>query len=365
MPELRKDPITQEWVIIATERARRPSDFTHLTIAEPDKPEYSPTCPFCPGKELMTPPEILAFRQGREANAPDWWVRVVPNKFPALAIEGDLYKRGVGMYDMMNGVGAHEVIIETPKHNLDPSVMTTEQISEVLWAYRERYLDLRKDPRFKYILIFRNHGKVAGASLEHPHSQLIATPMIPIDVLNELQGAEVYHKFHDRCIWCDMVQLELDQGTRVVNDTEHFVAFEPFTSKYPFETWLLPKNHQASFPMMTRERVEDFARLMQDTLARISRCLNAPPYNFAIHTAPCGNEDSEVFHWHMVIMPRLTIAAGFEMGTGIYINVTSPEDAAKYLREADGCAEEPLPEQIEQKVDTPQQEPPAKVEVSL
>jgi len=264
---------------------------------------------------------------------------------------------------MMNGVGAHEVIIETPKHNLDPSVMTKEQLSEVLWAYRERYLDLRKDPRFKYILVFRNHGKVAGASLEHPHSQLIATPMIPIDVLNELQGADIYHKFHDRCIWCDMVQQELDQGIRVVNDSEHFVAFEPFASKYPFETWLLPKQHQASFPMMTRERVEDFAALMQDTMARISRCLSSPPYNFALHTAPCGNEDSEVFHWHMVIMPRLTIAAGFEMGTGIYINVTSPEDAAGYLREARATADEMMPEPIDQQAEAKSQEPPAKVEV--
>ena len=340
MPELRKDPITQEWVIIATERARRPSDFTHLTIADPDKPEYSPTCPFCPGKEEMTPPEIMAFRQGSAPNHPNWWVRVVPNKFPALAIEGNLQKRGVGMYDMMNGVGAHEVIIETPKHNLDPAIMSIDQLAEVLWAYRERYLDLRKDARFKYILIFRNHGKVAGASLEHPHSQLIATPMIPIDVVNELHGADQYYKFHDRCIWCDMAQQELDQGIRVVSDTEHFLAFEPFASKYPFETWLLPKAHQASFPAMTRDRVVEFAGLLRDTLARISRCLNSPPYNFAIHTAPCSSEDSDVFHWHMVIMPRLTIAAGFEMGTGIYINVTSPEEAAKYLREAEETADD-------------------------
>ena len=339
MPELRKDPITQEWVIIATERARRPSDFTHLTMAEPDKPEYSPTCPFCPGKEGLTPPEITAFRQGIDPDRPDWWVRVVPNKFPALAIEGDLRKRGSGMYDMMNGVGAHEVIVESPRHNLDPSMMPVEQVTEVLWAYRERYLDLRKDTRFKYILIFRNHGKVAGASLEHPHSQLIATPMVPFDVLNELQGADQYFKYHDRCIWCDMVQQELEQDKRVVCETEHFVAFEPFASKYPFETWLLPKQHQASFASATREQMGEFALLLRDALARISRCLNSPPYNFAIHTAPCTHEDSDVFHWHMVIMPRLTIAAGFEMGTGIYINVTSPEDAAQYLRDAGADAE--------------------------
>ncbi len=334
MPELRKDPITQEWVIIATERARRPSDFTHLTIAEPEKPEYSPTCPFCPGKEQLTPPEVLSFRQSRDPNATDWWVRVVPNKFPALAIEGELEKRGNGMYDLMNGVGAHEIIIETPQHNQEPATMALNQLAEVLWAYRERYLDLRKDSRFKYILVFRNHGKVAGASLEHPHSQLIATPMIPIEVVNEITGAERYYSYRDRCIWCDMVKEELRAGVRVVNRTAHYVAFTPFASKYPFETWLLPIEHHANYAAMTRENMEEFAGLMQDALGRISRCLNGPPYNFAIHTAPCDREDSDVFHWHMVIMPRLTIAAGFEMGTGIYINVTSPEDAATYLREA-------------------------------
>ena len=348
MPELRKDPITQEWVIIATERGRRPSDFTHLTIAEPEKPEFSPTCPFCPGKEAMTPPEVLAYRESRERNSPDWWVRVVPNKFPALAIEGDLNKRGIGMYDRMNGVGAHEVIIETPKHHLDPSTVSLYQLTEALWAYRERYLDLRKDKRFKYILVFRNHGKVAGASLEHPHSQIIATPMIPIEVVNEFQGAENYYKYHERCIWCDIVQHETEFAQRVVNQTEHFLEFAPFASKYPFETWLLPKHHEASFATMTRERITEFAVIMQDALRRISKCLNNPPYNFAIHTAPCDREDSDLFHWHMVIMPRLTIAAGFEMGTGIYINVTSPEDAARYLREID--AKIPVESPVKQEV---------------
>ena len=347
MPELRKDPITQEWVIIATERGRRPSDFTHLTIAEPDKPDFSPTCPFCPGKEGLTPPEVMAYRHGLGPNTSDWWVRVVPNKFPALAIEGELEKRGAGMYDLMNGVGAHEVIIETPKHNLDPSTISPNQLTEVIWAYRERYNDLRKDARFKYILLFRNHGKVAGASLEHPHSQLIATPMIPIDVVNEIQGAERYYQYRDRCIWCDMIQQEMESAVRVVSRTEHFIAFEPFASKYPFETWILPKAHQASFSKMTRERVVEFAAIVQDALGRISRCLNSPPYNFAIHNTPCEREESDIFHWHMVIMPRLTIAAGFEMGTGIYINVTSPEDAARYLREVNKKDEAGKSEKVE------------------
>ena len=345
MPELRKDPIIGRWVIISTERAKRPSEFAR----EPARIKNG-FCPFCVGNESKTPPEVLAYRpNGAAPNTEGWTVRVVPNKFPALAIEGDLNKRGIGMYDRMNGVGAHEVIIETPKHNLDPATVSLYQLTEALWAFRERYLDLRKDPRFKYILVFRNHGKVAGASLEHPHSQIIATPMIPIEIVNEEQGAQRYYQYHDRCIWCDMVQQEIEFGQRVVSQTEHFLEFEPFASKFPFETWLLPKQHEASFATaMTRERITEFAGLLQDALRRIAKCLNGPPYNYAIHTTPCNREDSELFHWHMVIMPRLTIAAGFEMGTGIYINVTSPEDAARYLRE------------IEPK--TPA-EPPAKLEV--
>ena len=339
MPELRKDPITQEWVIIATERGQRPSDFKHPTMAYPERPEYSSTCPFCPGKEWLTPTEVLAFRHGQESNTSEWWVRVVPNKYPALAIEGDLAKHGVGMYDVMNGVGAHEVIVETPCHHLDPVSVSHAQLSEVVWAYRERYLDLRKDKRFKYILIFRNHGKVAGASLEHPHSQLIALPIIPIDVVNKMQGASRYFQYRDRCIWCDMIQQEMDSALRVVAQCEHFIAFEPFAPKYPFETWIVPKRHQANFADMSRDRVLEFAAMMQDVLGRIARCLNNPPYNYTIHTAPCDNEQSDVFHWHMVIMPRLTVAAGFEMGTGIYINITSPEDAALFLREAVPCSE--------------------------
>ncbi len=335
MPELRKDSITQEWVIIATERGRRPSDFNNNSTIEPDRESYNSTCPFCPGKEGLTPPEVLGFREPGEGHMADWWVRVVPNKYPALAIEGSLSRRGNGMYDVMNGVGAHEVIIESPLHNADPSKMTQWQMAEIFWAYRERYIDLRKDDRFKYILVFRNHGKVAGASLEHPHSQLIATPMLPIDVINEIQGAERYHQFHERCIWCDMVQQEIEQEARVVIETENFLAFEPFAAKYPFETWLLPKHHQASFISLTREEVLEFAGLMQNVLQKIAGCLNSPPYNFAIHTAPCDREHSDIFHWHLVIMPRLTIAAGFEMGTGIYINVTSPEDAARFLRETE------------------------------
>lgn len=333
MPELRRDPITGEWVIIASERAKRPSDFApHSRGSEPDISR----CPFCPGNEAMTPPEIIAFRHpGSQRNAPGWWVRVVPNKFPALAVEGELSKTGVGMYDWMNGVGAHEVIIETPEHGKSLALLDARQVEDVLWAYRARYLDLKKDPRLKYILIFRNHGRVAGASLAHPHSQLIATPMVPGDVATEMAGAKRYESYRERCVYCDIMRQESSEGTRMVAENDCFIAFEPYASKYPFETWLIPKRHSPSFAAVSAEEQGAFAGILGETLRRIHAVLDDPPYNFTIHTAPCDSDERPDYHWHLEIFPRLTIAAGFEMGTGIYINVTPPEIAAQYLREAE------------------------------
>ncbi len=334
MPELRRDPITGEWVIIASERAKRPSDFASHSPGRDDHNEA--TCPFCPGNEAMTPPEIMAFRHpGSQRNGPGWWVRVVPNKFPALGIEGDLNKTGRGMYDWMNGVGAHEVIIETPEHDKQIGFLDNRQIEDVLWAYRARYLDLKKDPRLKYILIFRNYGRVAGASLSHPHSQLVATPVIPGVVSGELAGARRYSEYRDRCVFCDILRQETDEGKRIVSENEHFIVFEPYASRAPFETWVLPKRHASSFAAVSAEEQSCLAVTIGETLRRLHLCLDDPPYNYNIHTAPCDNDDDAGFHWHLAIVPRLTIAAGFEMGTGIYINVTPPEVAAQYLRETD------------------------------
>ena len=335
MPELRRDPITGEWVVIASERAKRPSDFASRSRGS-DSTDDASRCPFCPGHEAMTPPEIIAFRHpGSQRNGPGWWVRVVPNKFPALAVEGELDKAGLGMYDWMNGVGAHEVIIETPEHTRSLARLDSRQVEDVLWAYRARYLDLKKDPRLKYILIFRNHGRVAGASLAHPHSQLIATPMVPGTVAAEMAGAKRYESYRERCVYCDIVNQERNEGSRVVVENESFLAFEPYASKYPFETWVVPKRHGPSFAAISAEEQASFARILGEALRRIHGVLDDPPYNFTIHTAPCDSDDRPDFHWHLEIFPRLTIAAGFEMGTGIYINVTPPEVAARYLREYD------------------------------
>ncbi len=345
MPELRRDPITGEWVIMAGERAKRPDDFRSHAVERGG--EAPGDCPFCPGNERMTPPEILAFRHpGSQRNGPGWWVRVVPNKYPALAVEGELNKTGFGMYDWMNGVGAHEVIIETPEHDKHPAFLDPRQIEDVLWAYRARYLDLKKDPRLKAITIFRNHGRVAGASLSHPHSQLIATPMVPGDVVRQLEGARRYMQYRDRCVYCDILRQELDERARLVTENEHFVALEPYASRYPFETWVIPKRHLASFAAIPAEEQASFAQILGETLGRICLCLDDPPYNYNIYTAPCDEDETEEFHWHLDITPRLTIAAGFEMGTGIHINVTPPEVAAEALRNVDVTAAARLPEEV-------------------
>ncbi len=344
MPELRRDPVTGEWVVVASERSRRPSDFAgHSPGHHSDEGE---TCPFCPGNESLTPPEIMAFRQpGSQRNGPGWWIRVVPNKFPALAIEGDLNKAGFGMYDWMNGVGAHEIIIETPEHDKQLPFLDTRQVEDVLWGYRARYLDLKKDPRLKHILIFRNYGRVAGASLAHPHSQLVATPVVPGQVAAELEGARRYREYRDRCVYCDILRQEADEGVRLVSQNDHFVALEPYAAKYPFETWLLPKRHGASFAAISAEEQTAFAAMLGEVLQRLHFCLDDPPYNYNIHTAPCGDDEKDDFHWHLQIFPRLTIAAGFEMGTGIYINITPPEVAAECLREIDLQAAAPVREE--------------------
>jgi len=333
MPQFRKHPVTHEWVVIATERGKRPSDFKRDEL--PPRPEYSEKCPFCPGHEDQTPPEVLAYRPPETSpNTPGWSIRVVSNKFPALQIEGDLDRQGVGMYDFMNGVGAHEVIIETTRHDRQIGNIPPELAVDVWQAAKERMMDLDRDERFKYVLVFRNHGKVAGASLEHPHSQLIALPMIPHQVRLEIDGARKFYQYHDRCIFCDMIRQERNFGQRVIEESDDFIAFEPFAPKYPFETWVLPKRHNASFTEETRADLTGFSRMVQHTLMRISNCLQDPPYNYMLHTAPYSMEGDMQFHWHLEIIPRLTIAAGFEMGTGVYINVTRPEDAAEHLRAA-------------------------------
>jgi UDPglucose--hexose-1-phosphate uridylyltransferase len=332
MPELRKDPVVGRWVIISTDRSRRPTNFTPVRVEK-----TTSFCPFCPGQEDKTPPEVYACRQnGGGPNSPGWKVRVVPNKFPALQIEGALDRRGEGLYDKMNGVGAHEVVIEGPAHGMDLADLPVEHLVEVLKAYRERMMDLHRDRRFRYVLIFKNHGAGAGATLEHTHTQLIATPIIPKILMEELEGARRYHELKERCVFCDIIQQDTadHNGRRVVVMNDRFLTIEPFAPRFPFETWILPRRHDSSFQVVQDDdEFKDLAKILKDTLGRLNRALDRPPYNFVIHTAPVTEGELEYFHWHLEIMPVLTRVAGFEIGSGFYINPTPPEDAAQYLRE--------------------------------
>ena len=328
MPELRKDPILGRWVIVATERGKRPNDFVR------SRPETRRGfCPFCYGNEDKTPPEIMAYREpDSKRDAPGWWLRVVPNKYPALMIEGELDRRGEGMYDMMNGIGAHEVIIETPNHYGEFGLYEDQQVREIIWACRERMVQLARDKRFRYMMLFKNKGREAGASLDHPHTQLIAIPTVPKRVREELKGAEAYYNFKERCVFCDMIKQEIKTGSRIVMENASYIAFNPFASRFPFETWILPKKHQPKFEEIDKSTLPDLAEIMKSTLRVLGQCLDLPPYNFIVHTSPCNQSTPEYYHWHIEIMPKLTQVAGFEWGTGFYINPTPPEDAAEYLR---------------------------------
>jgi UDPglucose--hexose-1-phosphate uridylyltransferase len=341
MPELRHDAIQKRWVIIASERGRRPDDFPRQ-----EQLAKEGFCPFCPGNESKTPPEIMAVRyDGSRPNTPGWQVRVVPNKYPALRIEGELERKGVGVHDRMNGIGAHEVIIETPRHDLEMADMSVDELQRVLWVCRERLVDLYRDRRFKYVLIFKNHGAAAGASLSHPHTQIIATPVTPLAISEELASAKEHYHVKERCLFCDMITQELESGERIVYAGESFVALAPYASRFPFELFLAPRFHHYSFAEADDGMLRGLALALKDVLSRIKRCLNDPPFNFLVHTVPnvkatpkrssYWDTIAADFHWHLEIMPRLTRIAGFEWGTGFYINPTAPEEAAKYLREVE------------------------------
>lgn len=333
MPDLRKDPIVGRWVIIATDRAKRPHDFTR----EKDRPSGQQGFdPFLEGNESATPSEILAYRNpGTHRDKPGWRVRVVPNKFPALQVEGQLSKRGDGIYDLMNGIGAHEVIVECPHYEESMAKLTLENIREVLWVYRDRLVDLKKDRRLVHGLIFKNKGAPAGATIDHSHSQLIVTPVVPINVWEEMEGALGFYNYRGRCIYCDMVQQELSTGSRIVLDLPNFVVFCPFASRFPFETWILPKQHSSHFENIQRQHVEELGLVMKTILCKLELALDDPPYNYIIHTAPFDSQELQHYHWHIEIMPRLTRVAGFEWGSGFYINPVLPEQAAAFLRETD------------------------------
>ncbi len=338
MSQLRHDPVQKRWVIISTERGLRPTDF------EPPAPPagHDPECPFCTGNEHHTPGEIWRYDQ---SEGDDWSVRVVPNRFPALAVEGQLEREAQGQYDIINGIGAHEVIVESPDHSATLSNMPVENCFGVLLAWRERLRDLIRDRRLRYILMFKNHGEAAGASRAHSHSQLIATPITPRTVTIELQSARAHFLLKERCLFCDILRQEFQEQSRIVSVGEHFVTLCPYASRFPFEMHVFPREHRHDFRLTSDDELMALARHLQGVLRRMNKALGAPAFNMMLHTAPNPEARSNRpqywttlsadWHWHIEILPRLKRASGFEWGTGFYINPTAPEDAARFLREVE------------------------------
>ncbi len=329
MSELRKDPVVDRWVIITEDPTLSPDIAGNNILKESGEP----FCPFCPGNEHLCPPEILANRPGNSlANDPRWNLRVIPNRSPLLVVEEDLKRLGEGIYDKVTGVGANEVIIETPHHGNRQSDMSLDQLENLFWVYRDRIIDLKKDRRMRYILIYKNSGKPAGATLEHTYSLLLALPVVPRDIVEELHGAQKHFDYKERCIYCDIIRQEIQLEARIIAETGSFLAVEPFAPRVPFETWIIPKRHSCRYEEIEPKEVCELAVIFKEVLSRLDLALNKPPYNYALHNAPSDSACDKFYHWHMEILPRIGIPSGLELGSDLYVHATMPEDAASFLK---------------------------------
>lgn len=327
MSELRKDIVTREWVIIAPGRAERGQH-----VFAPPAEQDDLLCPFCPGREALEP-DLWAWRKpGSPANSPEWQVRVISNKFPALEPIGSASRHDYHIYDCMAGVGAHEIVVETPHHNRNLVSEKPEQVAHVLEAYQARYQELCKDPRVEHVSIFKNHGWAAGATIRHEHSQIVATPVIPQLVWNNKQGQTQYREYRDTCVYCEIINTELSLNERVIAKNDDFVGLSPFAAHYPFELWIVPRRHTASFANITAGERLALAQILHLLLTRLAEELDDPPYNYTLVSAPCKQDQDPLFHWHMEIIPRLSIVAGFELESNIFINTVTPEEACRRLQ---------------------------------
>jgi UDPglucose--hexose-1-phosphate uridylyltransferase len=333
--ELRKDPLLGRWIAVLNQ-SKSPSEYVLALQEEEEVP-----CVLCAGRESETPREIMSVPRATSGlRAGSWWTRVIPHFDPVFQVEGDLGRRGDGMYDKMKSIGADEIIIESPEHSVRPEDIGLDQMGRVIMTYRDRMADLEKDQRLRYTLIYKNSGKEAGAFYSHPVSHLASTPVIPKRVKEELDGAKQYFAYKERCIFCDIIREEIRVGSRVIFETKSFLAFCPYASKFPFESWIIPKTHDCAFQDIKTEDIEDLALILSTVLKKLRTAFNGLAFNYFIHSVPnrIPRKDhwhtlGEDFHWHLEIMPRLLRTTGFEWGSGFYILPTSPEHASKYLRE--------------------------------
>ena len=332
MPEMRKDIVTRCWVVVATARARRPGDI--IPCSEEIETSIEESCPFCPGNEAMTPPEVMALRPpGSKPDTPGWSLRVVPNKYPAFTLEREDGSTSGNLYSRRPATGVHEVIVHSPSHTCDLDKLSEEEVINVVRAYKERYCLHASNPQIEYVQIIINSGQGSGASQDHPHSQLFGIPVVPPVIRNELAGSLRYQEQEGRCVFCDIIGREVEDGERIISDQGNFLVYAPFASRLPFEACIIPRHHESSLGDINESQMVELAATLKRTLARYEERLGGVAYNMYTHSVPCDGKEYSSYHWHMEILPRLTITGGFEWGTGIMINVVRPEDAAKYLRD--------------------------------
>ena len=328
MSELRYNIINREWVVIATERAKRPHDFVRPKESIKLIPEFRQDCPFCPGNEGDLSGET--FRIGSKEK---WDTRSIYNKFPALSPKEKLVRHNDGIYHSISGYGIAEVIIESPKHNLNIALMSDEEVENIVRAYKSRYLSLQNKKGIESVIIFRNHGQGAGTSLEHPHSQLIATPIVPPQIRNRVESAMAFFDVTGKCIFCSVLEQELVARKRVIHENGTFVSFVPYAGAAPFVTWIFPRRHMPSFGDINDAEVKGLASILKTTSSKLYYGLNNPDFNYTIRSIPVKEDGSAYFHWYLAIVPRITMPAGFEVGSGIFINSSLPEESAEFLRQ--------------------------------
>ena len=328
--ELRRDLVRDNWVIIATDRALKPNDFPINKGWENTRKSGQHFCPFCEGNESYTTDEIAAFRDNKTLpNTPGWTIRTIPNKFSAFKLEGELELKYSGVYESCNGLGQHEVVVETPQHGVEFHQLPAAQIKQIYLMLQQRYRQLASDPRIKYIQIYKNRGLFAGASLEHSHSQILALPSVP----RENQGLSKYYQQQGKCLLCATQEAERESRQRLIYESEHFQLICPYASRFSYETWLIPRRHTEHFADINEEELNDLVAVIKIFIPAMLDCLNDPSYNIVINTAPVNWNFAGGYHWYMEITPRLIIAAGVEFATGFYMNPVAPEIAATMLRE--------------------------------
>jgi len=328
MPEFRQNKATKEWVVISPGRGKRPSDFVKDAVKREPLPLFKADCPFCPGNEKQTPEPVYVLPK-----VGDWKIRAVPNKFAALQPDLATTRTNVGSFLSAKGFGVAEVVIETPEHNKTIASMELNQVAAVLMAYRERQREISRNEKINLVTIFRNHGPRAGTSLEHPHSQIIATPIVPPHVRYPIEQAVLHYDKYGTCVYCDTIDEERRQKERLILETDNFLAFCPWAARSPFECRIYPRRHMASYISINGEEIDELAGVLRSLLLKISNCLDNPDYNYVLRSSPIGDEDTRYLHWYIVVIPKITTPAGFEIGSGIYINTVAPEDSARFLRE--------------------------------